>query len=182
MKKAFVAAGLFLLLLLPGCRPEGIIPPEEMSSLFAAFYQADASVELAQEMTTGEHLHYDSIRVYRPILEEHGYTEEMFRASLNYYLHNPAKLVKICDRACDWLENEADKEIDEEEMEKEEDTALAETGTGEGTEPAIEEPAAPSDSTVAADSTAAPEKKAPRRTKRKKMTRQELKQLEKDLK
>ena len=180
MKKALFVAGLSLLLLLPGCRPEGIISPEEMTALFAAFYQADASVEVAQESSTGDHMHLDSIRVYRPILEEHGYTDEMFRASLKYYLHKPDKLIKIYDRACDLLDKEAQKEVEEA------DASLAETGTGEGTEPAVErdveQASAPFDSTARLDSTAAPEKKAPRRTMRRKLTRQELKQLEKDLK
>ena len=110
LKKIFCAACLLIALLSSGCKDEGIIPPDEMASLLASFYQADAYVELAQEDVHGKDP-FDSLRIYRPLLEERGYTDEDFRVALEYYLHNPKTLVKICEKARDQLEREADKGI-----------------------------------------------------------------------
>jgi len=93
---------VFLSFSLMGCEPEGIIPPKDMTSLIAAFYQADATLDEWQNVGSGR-MNFDSLRVYRPILEAHGYTDEDFRASISYYLHDPKTLEKICTRARDEL-------------------------------------------------------------------------------
>lgn len=176
MKKIFCAACLLIALLSSGCKDEGIIPPDEMASLLASFYQADAYVELAQEDVHGKDP-FDSLRIYRPLLEERGYTDEDFRVALEYYLHNPKTLVKICEKASDQLELEADKGMgdliddEEEPIAEEEAVELA-----EGAEPRAEQELSP------ADSSDRPVKKAPKRKRRKKMTKQELKELEEQLK
>ena len=172
LKKAIILVGIAWALLLTGCKEEeGIIPPAEMSALFAEFYLADAGVEKAQEDGSKEMRYVDSLRVYEPILEAHGYSKEAFRTSLNHYLHDPAKLTKIFQRTCTQLEALADQEVGQLDMEDagevDEPSGLPGPALMEGTEPEAEKPV---------------EKTRPQRKMRKKMTRDELKQLEEELK
>lgn len=176
MKKTLLTVLLCLLPLLPGCQPEGIIPPEEMQSMLGEFYKADAMIELLNDGSYPVKL--DSMRVYLPIVEAHGYTKEVFRTSLEYYLHHPDKLVKIYDRLRAQLEQEASRParmaIEEEEEEEGigEDVRTMAPSTGEGTEPAIERPEEPQ-----------PEKPARQQRKtRKKLNKEDLKRLEEELK
>ena len=180
------AAFALSILTATGCKPEGVIPPKDLSSIFAEFYLADATIEVVQE-SGSKSMPFDSFRVYRPILEARGYTDEDFRTSLNYYLHDPKTLMKICTNARDELLKRADMaanarfvddQDNEEEQELEERTAPEKRipqAVQEGAEPEIEKlDAAP-------DTNEKPVRKAPQRKKRQKMTRQELKQLEKEL-
>lgn len=170
----------FLILLsflsLTGCQPEGIIPPRDMSSLVAAFYQADATIDEVQEGSHGR-MNFDSLRVYRPILEARGYTDADFRTSLDYYLHEPKTLDKIFTQARDELLKMADRQPDEpllddvdreepvlQEGVEKEDLELEEERMEEQEEKALER------------------KVTKQRRQRKNMSRQELKQLEKELK
>jgi hypothetical protein len=182
--KIILFPALFLSLLsATGCRPEGIIPPQDMAALIADFYRADAVIDVVQE-SGSKQLHYDSLRVYRPILEARGYTDSVFRVSLDYYLHDPKTLVKICTKARDELQRVAEQrpgelfvdEVDREEPTVEEgEVPVERPGLREGAEPDIEkvEPAP--------DTNEKPVRKRLERKQRKKMTRQELKQLEKEL-
>lgn len=123
---------LSMLLLTAGCRPEGVIPPEDMETLFRSFYLADARIELAREAGTAVS---DSLRVYLPIVEQMGYTEEDFRLSMTYYLHHPAKLSQMFERIGRNLEKEAGG------TEQEEDSADAGPDAvqiREGAEPSAE--------------------------------------------
>ena len=164
------------LVTLTGCQPEGIIPPKDMSSLVAAFYQADATIDEVQEGGHGR-MNFDSLRVYRPILEARGYTDEDFRTSLDYYLHEPKALEKIFTQARNELLKMADRQpgedlVDVEDREEpilhegveKEDLELEEELKEEQEEKALER------------------KVTKQRRQRKKMSRQELKQLEKELK
>lgn len=173
MKKYFCAACFLFALLSSGCKPEGIIPPDEMASLLASFYQADAYVEMAQESTHGIDP-FDSLRIYRPLLEERGYTDEDFRIALDYYLHHPQTLVKICQKTSDQLDREADKGagdlIDEEEASLDDQEA----GIAEEAETQSGQKVAPSDSDNSV-------KKTPQRKRRKKMSKEELKELQEQL-
>ena len=162
VKKLVWAVCLSIAALLSGCAPEGIIPPDDMVSLMASFYQADATVEMVEEDTRNM-APFDSLRIYRPLLEEKGYTDEDFRNSLDYYLHHPQTLVKICAKVSDCLGEEADMrffEIEDEEPEMDSPEDIGEVK--EGAEPRQEEP-------------------RQERKLRKKMTREELKQLEERL-
>ena len=101
--KKYFWAGLLCLLFVSGCRPEGIIPPDDMVSLFTGFYEADACIESAEQGRSEMYRRIDSLRVYRPILAQYGYTAEDFRASLRYYLTKPDELSDIFDKVCDRL-------------------------------------------------------------------------------
>ena len=163
-------------LLLTGCQPEGIIPPRDMSSLVAAFYQADATIDEVEEGSHGR-LNFDSLRVYRPILEARGYTDEDFRTSLDYYLHEPRTLEKIFTQARNELLKMADRQPGEDlvDMEDREEPVLQEGVEKEDLE--LEE-----ELKEAQEEKALERKVTKQRRQRKKMSRQELKELEKELK
>ena len=176
------SALLLSLLSATGCQPKGIIPPKDMTALFAEFYRADAVIDVVQESGANQ-LPFDSLRVYRPILEARGYTDSIFRASLNYYLHEPRTLVKICTKARDELQRTADQKTGEpfiDDVERETPEIVTHEGVAyevrEGAEPEIEKPE------VQRDDDEKPVRKGPQRKQRKKMTRQELKELEEGLK
>ena len=164
-----------------GCRPEGVIPPKDLSSLFAEFYRADATIDVMQE-SGSKTVIYDSLRIYRPILEAHGYTDEDFRNSLNYYLHDPKTLVKICTKARDELTKLADREANEPFVDDQDSEAepMVEERVPQVVKEGVEPEAEKLDATP--DTGGKPARKAPQRKKRQRMTRQELKQLEEDLK
>lgn len=182
--KFYFCSAVFLSLL-SGCQPEGVIPPKDMSSLIASFYEADATIDLLQEGAPSR-ANFDSLRVYRPLLEARGYSDEDFRRSVDYYLHEPKKLMKVFTQAHDALQKLADQqtaalheEIEEGDT-KDRDATEREPQVvhelQEGTEPAIEKLDEPT------DASSRPERKQPERRQRKKLTKQELKQLEEELK
>ena len=199
VKKWLVSGFLCLLLLPSGCRPEGIIPPSDMENLFAEFYLADACIETTNAEAGSPTFRPDSLRVYQPIIEGHGFTEDEFRTSLAYYLHRPSDMSKMFKHVRVRLEQEADRPVaridteDAEEVEdridlEEEDGAVTKHPKGivkEGVEPALErEPGDLPEVKRAPDLTPKPEKKPdpkPSR-KRKKMTKEDLKRLEEGLK
>ena len=182
VKKTILIFVLVLLPLLPGCKQEGIIPPGDMESLLADFYKADATIQLLNEGSTPVAL--DSMRVYLPIVESYGYTKDEFRASLEHYLHRPDQMAKMFKHLRAKLEQEAVRPssiVSEEEEEepgenlrkgkgrKEEGPVGEELSTGEGTEPAIER---------------IEEEKPVKQSKknRKKLSKEEIKRLEEELK
>lgn len=162
-----------------------------MVSMLSEFYQADAYIESNPDIAGV----YDNYRIYAPIVEKYGYTKQIFHESMFWYLHNPAELEKIFKKTeahLAQLDAAAGKqiEIDEEgEMEDLEETA-------EGAEPRIEsrdlkaphgietsDGDAPS-GVVAPDDTASGDrlKKLEKPRKRsKKLTRKELRRLQKEL-
>ena len=195
--KKWLFAGLLCLMLLPcGCQPEGIIPRSEMETLFTEFYMADACIETMNTSAGNGLFHPDSLRIYQPIIEKQGYTEEMFRESLAYYLHRPSDMVKMFKHIRIRLEEEADRpvaelnteEVEEEEAPEQEDGEMTEKPK-EGIEPEIERepgniPAVKPSQQVEEKPEPKPEpKKAPKPAKkRKKMTKSDLKRLEEELK
>ena len=161
-------------LLSSGCSQEGIIPSGEMEALLTEFYLADAAVDIAMEQTPGGASNYDSLRIYRPILEKHGFTEEDFRVSLDYYLHNPKRMTRILEHTCVALEEAADRSpgaLEEEEVEGVELVPVDDR---------VPEPTLRRD--METRDTGAQQKPALQRKMRKKMTKQDLKKLEEELK
>ncbi len=181
-KKLAWACGLFLLLLPTGCRPEGIISPDDMIAMFCEFYEADACIDVIQ--STGSPIKgLDSLRVYLPIVENHGYTKEVFRSSLDYYLVHPGEMERIFRKVQSRLAQEAnglkagDRDAVDHGADDEENLTVGEVlerEIREGTEPAIElDP-----DTVKRKMEMEKELKKPTR---KKMTRKDIKQLEEEL-
>lgn len=197
LKKWFLAGLLGLLLLPAGCRPDGVIPSKEMESLLAEFYLADAYIETMNAMGAESRVTADSMRVYLPILVQHGYTDTMFQQSLDYYLHRPKELVSMYKHVRARLEKLADEELplfdDSEQIVTEEDVAAPEeTATvQEGAEPAIEKV---KDTVATERPDPKPEVKPSlkdrpaslpppkKKSNRKRMTQNDLKRLEEELK
>ena len=161
------------------CRPEGIIPPDAMVSLFTEFYQADATIELTNEISAASPVRVDSLRVYLPIIMEKGYTKEEFRASMDYYLRHPDDMSKIIGKVKARLDHdakEAGKRLDlqaldlEEEVEEEE---TVEERRAEGTEPKLEQ---------VEDSLPVKGVRKDKPVRRKKVSKRDLRKLEEELK
>ena len=201
LKKIIWAGGLCLVLL-TGCRPEGIISPDDMVNLFTEFYEADACIETLGYGNYEITKHVDSLRVYEPIIERYGYTKEMFRESLTYYLRKPDEIISIYDRVYDRLSKRSDdaekvmarleaEEAEEAEKivegrDKEDVEVELEPDEPEEVEPEpvveikVDEVPVQVEDTVkpAVETPAAPEKKPIR----KKLTKKDLKRLEEELK
>lgn len=202
VKKCFLA-GLTALLLLPaGCRQSEIIPSRDMETLFAEFYLADACIESANDSHAETYLNPDSLHVYRPILEKYGYTDTVFQQSMSYYLHHPKDLSAIFKRVRIRLEKAADQPLDrfgddaaDGVISEEEEVTEEEVELHEGSEPAIEKepgdvrPAKKPEKIEKADRVEEkkpapkPEPRPQRKeSKRKRMSKDDLKRLEEELK
>ena len=193
--KKWLFAGLLCLMWLPaGCRPEGIISPADMENLFAEFYLADACIETMNSSVHDGLFYPDSIRIYQPIIEKQGFSEDAFRASLDYYLHRHSEMVKIFKHVHSRLELDADRpveKIDTEDVEEEdapeqmeEEIATEKKAVKEGIEPEIErEPGNLPAVKPVQEKPQKEENPAPKpANKRKRMTKSDLKRLEEELK
>ena len=198
--KKWLFTGVLCLLLFPsGCRPEGIIPPGEMETLFAEFYLADACIETVNAEEGSPLFRPDSLRVYQPLIEKHGFTEDEFRASLAYYLHRPSDFSKMfkhvrvrleqeADRPVDWVDTEDAEDVGEEIELEEKDGAVTKHPRGivkEGVEPELERepedlPEVKLEKKPETKQDPNPNPKLSR--KRKRMTKEDLKRLEEELK
>lgn len=158
------------------CRPEGIIPPDAMVSLFTEFYQADATIELTNEISAASPVRVDSLRVYLPIIMEKGYTKEDFHASMDYYLRHPDDMSKIIGKVKARLDHEAKeagKRIDPMSLDMEEEEDAVEERRAEGTEPKLEQ---------LEDSLPVKGVRKDKPVRRKKVSKRDLKKLEEELK
>ncbi|MBO7321602.1 MAG: DUF4296 domain-containing protein [Bacteroidales bacterium] len=72
------------------CTPNDIIPRGKMADIYYDFYMADRYLESMSQFKLG-----DSVQIYIPIIEKHGYTFDEYRATVDYYLHKPEELTKI---------------------------------------------------------------------------------------
>jgi len=190
-----------IVLMSSGCQPEDIIPRDDMVVLLSEFYKADACIDAATA-TYSKSLGLDSLRVYQPVVEQYGYTKELFRSSVEYYLHRPDDMNKIFKKVTARLRKEAEKmsdvydddgsireeqedvldepgDVPEEAMEvielKDEDEKIV---IREGVEPEIEKP----DELKLEKPAPVEERKAPKKPTRKKMTKKDLKRLEEAMK
>ena len=171
-----------IVLMSSGCQPEGIIPRDDMVSLLCEFYKADACIDAANASYSRVQ-GLDSLRVYQPIVEQYGYTKEIFRSSVEYYLHRPDDLNKIFKKVAARLKKEAEKMSDvyaDDGMiqEEQEDVLDEQEEIREGVEPEIEKP----DELKLEKPVPVEEQKAPKKSTRKKMTKKDLKRLEEAMK
>ena len=75
---------------LSSCTPKGIIPSKDLTDIYYDFYMADAYFESKRTTDLG-----DSVMIYVPIIEKHGYTLDDYQTSVDYYLHHTEDLIKI---------------------------------------------------------------------------------------
>lgn len=72
------------------CTPKGIIPSKQMVDIYYDFYMADAYIESKRMSEIG-----DSVLIYQPLIEKHGYTMDDYITSVDYYLQNIDGMIKI---------------------------------------------------------------------------------------
>lgn len=146
---------LCLCLLLPSCRPDGVLSKGEMTDLLADLYLTDGYIEAAGDASQA----WDSLDVYGPVLAAHGVTVESFDASVEYYLRHPKEFTAIYKDIEDRLEAEGQK-IDDRDMEEEDLDEIVEE---------------------ARDTVKDAKKDSGRKKGRKKLSKKELEELEKQL-
>ncbi|MDD2596045.1 MAG: DUF4296 domain-containing protein [Bacteroidales bacterium] len=77
------------------CKEETQIQPQEMADIYYDLWLLDQYVDSVPEMRTQA----DTMCVYQPLLEKHGYTVDQFLTSVKYYLKDPDKYQKILKQA-----------------------------------------------------------------------------------
>ena len=82
---------LSLLLTAISCGPRADIPKKKMIQIYYEISLLDHYVEHNPQMRAQS----DSMKVYAPLLDKYGYTEEEFINSINFYLRDPEKFMKI---------------------------------------------------------------------------------------
>ena len=155
------------LLLLPSCRPDGVLSRGEMTDLLADLYLTDGYIEAAGDASQV----WDSLDVYGPVLAAHGVTVESFDASVEYYLRHPKEFTAIFKDIENRLEADGqmidDRDMEEEEFEEmDEEVREVETGIWEDT---------------VKDAKKDTNKDTGRKKGRKKLSKKELEELEKQL-
>lgn len=172
---------LFLLaevLLLASCTPRDVIPANEMSKIYYDMYVTDQCVDQVHSFRSAA----DSLDVYAGIFEKHGYTTEEFLSSLDYYIRNADKLARILKHTQNDIKKRYDylmqqpEEFPEAEMEESDvmdnhsDTDVEENEKEPGERPLLN---TDSDAKHPSDK---------KKMKEKKLSRKQLKELEKKLK
>lgn len=160
---------ILLLALLAGCQPEGVISPKGMTDLLADLYLTDGYLE-ATPGSQG----WDTLNIYRPVLDAHGVTAGEFEASVDYYLHHPSDFVKIYKKVKKKLEAE-NRAFEEEQMARDQ-KAL---DTVDLAKPVKQEIVEGVDKEDAGEN---PVEKPVTKPTRKRMSKKEMKELEKTMK
>lgn len=89
-------------LTLPSCGSPKIIPDDELARIFRDAYLTNA-------YTQSKTMQLDSLNIYEPIFEKHGYTTEDFQYTIgNFAKRKSAKLSDVVDEAVDLLRKEND--------------------------------------------------------------------------
>lgn len=156
--------------MLSSCGQEGVIPPDDMVSLLTEMYVIDGCIEASDNRPEG----LDSLEVYAPVIEKYGYVKDDFRNALNFYLHHPSDLSKIYSKVQKKLESSG-KKIDISDNEELPDV-LEEPDLGFD-KVADDEPG----DIVPENRHEDKPKETTRRNSRKKLSKKELKELEKSL-
>lgn len=173
MKNLLLTFCFAYLLLLSGCRPDGVLSESEMTDLLSDLYLTDGFIEAAGDARQV----WDSLDVYGPRLEAHGVTVEEFDASVEYYLRHPKEFADIFEKIQDKLEAEG-KLIDDRDLEEEEEVEEAPEESLETVWEDIDEKPVKVEKAEKAEK---PEKETKRKKGRKKLSKKELEELEKQL-
>lgn len=90
MKKV-LSLVLVVMLLVSGCKGEGIIPAGDMVNIHYEMYLVESAIGIKPGYVPQS----DSVQLYLPIIEKYGYSLEEYNNSFRYYLHDPEELVVI---------------------------------------------------------------------------------------
>lgn len=94
---SYLIVALALAAMAVACSKPMIISKEEMVGLYKEMYMADQWIKDA-----GNRLRMaDTSYVYRPILAKHGFTEDDFRASIDYYTDRPKEFAGIFEQVAE---------------------------------------------------------------------------------
>ena len=88
---SYVLSALVTAVLAVACSRGGVIPQKDMVRIYKDLYMADQWIK---EATTRSRV-ADTSYVYRPIIARYGYTEDDFRASIDYYTDRPKEFAGI---------------------------------------------------------------------------------------
>lgn len=101
--KSQILIGLFLTVLLVGCRPKGILHSWEMRDIMVDLHKTDALLQVSG-LQFG---HNDVADIYyAEVLEKHGVTQAQFDSSLVWYTAHPQLFDKIYPKVLAKLEAE----------------------------------------------------------------------------
>lgn len=90
----FVVPASFML---GSCTPDGVIPEDEFSQIYADFLLFDQWIYSRPGLRSMA----DTSLVYEPILNRYGYTTEDYRTSMKYYMNEPEEYEKILEGTVD---------------------------------------------------------------------------------
>lgn len=91
---SYLLVSLALVAMAVACNKVRVIPREDMVSLYKDMYMADQWIKDAGNRMRKA----DTSYVYRPILARYGYTEDDFRASIDYYTDRPKEFAGIFEQ------------------------------------------------------------------------------------
>ena len=102
LRPGHIAIVLLLVCLVGGCARRGrVIPADTLASIYADMFIADEWLRGHSEYRRQA----DTTCFYDPIFERYGYTFADYNASVEHYLHDPARFAKIFRRSAAILRN-----------------------------------------------------------------------------
>ncbi len=94
MRRTIAAMSLIVTVLTLSCfRRAGIIPKDDMSSIYYDIYITDNLIESRGKFRRMA----DTARVYEPIFNRYGYTTDDYLKSVDYYMEHPDRYLKILE-------------------------------------------------------------------------------------
>lgn len=106
MKKNLYIWLILGIVLLPGCRPQGVLSSRQMREVLIDLHKTDGLLQVS-----GYQHGYDETRniYYAMVLEEHGITQAQFDSSLVWYTAHPQLFDKIYPKVLTAIEKERDQ-------------------------------------------------------------------------
>ena len=78
-----------------------VIPRDEMAEIYAEMFVLDQKISREPDARRMA----DTLLVYEPVFEAHGYTSDDYRCSMAYYIKDPDRYVRILKRTVEILED-----------------------------------------------------------------------------
>lgn len=97
----FLLICLLCSLLGTACSRNTLIPPEELSDIYYDIYLLDQSLNRNHEWSRSA----DTLRIYRPLIEKHGWTFEDYAFTVEEYIKRPDRFEEVFDLTIEKLES-----------------------------------------------------------------------------
>ena len=105
MRSFLILAVIFAAIILPSCRPEGVLSQRKMQAVVYDLHRAEGVMQEAG-LTSG---HDDAMaKYYGQILAKHSVTQAQFDSSLVWYTRNPKRFEHIYPKVIARLQAESD--------------------------------------------------------------------------